>query len=302
MINFVTGGTGFIGKRLVKALQIRGERVRLLSRYELDADTIVCDLEKEYVPNNSLIGVDRVFHLAGFAHDTRMPNQALSIYQSLNIDATIRLANLAVESGVKKFIFVSSIKAGGRIGSNRCSSETDQEEVEKGYAKSKREVELKLLEINEKYDMEVSIVRPSLVYGPNVKGNLRLMLSGIKGGWFPPLPETGNKRSMIHVDDLAHAILLVADSKYSSGEIYNATDGVLYSSREIYNAMCCAARKPVPRWSVPKILFDVAGLLSPKIKHKVNKLLGNECFSSEKLRLLGFRSKGTLKDINKLFF
>ena len=128
------------------------------------------------------------------------------------------------------------------------------------------------------------------------------MLSGVERGWFPPLPETGNRRSMIHVDDLVRAILLVAEDKRANGEIFIATDGTPYSSREIYDAMCKISGKPVPKWSVPKTLFDLASLVSPRIKYKINKLLGDECYSSAKLEALGFKAKKSLKDMNETDF
>ena len=105
-------------------------------------------------------------------------------------------------------------------------TEEDQGEPEGIYGKTKREAELILLEIGRQSGMQVSIVRPSLVYGQGVKGNLRLMLSWIEKGWFPPLPEVNNRRSMIHVDDLVRALLLVAGDDRANGEIYIATDGV----------------------------------------------------------------------------
>ena len=135
------------------------------------------------------------------------------------------------------------MKAGGKAVSGQCINESDQNEPEGIYGKSKREAEIKLLKIGKEYGMHVSIIRPSLVYGPNVKGNLQLMLSGIKKGWFPPLPEIGNKRSMIHVDDLVRAILLVATDERANGEIFIATDSMPYSSREIYNTMCDVLEK-----------------------------------------------------------
>jgi len=150
--------------------------------------------------------------------------------------------------------------------------------------------------------MQVSIVRPALVYGPNMKGNLQLMLSGIKSGWFPPLPEIGNRRSMIHVNDLVRAILLVAKDKRADGEIFIATDGRPYSSREIYSAMCNIAGKSIPKWSVPKMLFVLASLTSASIKYKINKLLGDECYSSVKLEELGFKAKKSLKGMNEKDF
>ena len=303
MVNFVTGGSGFIGQRLTVALKQLGGEIRVLSREEQsDYDTIVCDLQSEVIPDQALNNVNTVFHLAGFAHDMRDASKIADLYYKVNVSATVQLANLAVKSGVKRFVFVSSVKAGGNPPLGTCANEKDQKNTEDVYGKTKREAELKLLEIGKDSGMHVSIIRPSLVYGPNVKGNLQLMLSGVRAGWFPPLPETGNRRSMIHVDDLVRAILLVANDDRANGEIFIATDGVPHSSREIYNAMCGVTGKLIPKWSVPKILFDIASLISPRIKYKINKLLGDECYSSVKLEALGFKAKKSLKDMNETDF
>ncbi len=296
----ITGATGFIGQRLVKATD---SKIKILSRKKQhDFETIVCDFEKGSIPSNTLDGIDAVFHLAGFAHDIRDASKIADLYYEVNVSATVQLANLAVKSGVKMFVFVSSVKAGGNPPIGICANEKDQRNAEDVYGRTKREAELKLLEIGQVSGMHVSIIRPSLVYGPDVKGNLQLMLSGIGKGWFPPLPETGNRRSMIHVDDLVRAILLVAEDKRANGEIFIATDGTPHSSRYIYNAMCSALDKSIPKWSVPKILFDMASLVNPRIKYKLNKLLGDECYSSAKLEALGFKAKKTLKDMNETSF
>jgi UDP-glucose 4-epimerase len=296
----ITGFTGFIGQRLANAIN---SQIRILSRNKHKGyDTVVCDLQSEVIPDQALNNVNTVFHLAGFAHDMRDASKIADLYYKVNVSATVQLANLAVKSGVKRFVFVSSVKAGGNPPLGTCANEKDQKNTEDVYGKTKREAELKLLEIGKESDMHVSIVRSSLVYGPNVKGNLKLMLSGIKKGWFPPLPETGNKRSMIHVDDLVRAILLVAADDCANGEIFIATDGTPHSSRDIYNAMCSTLDKSIPKWSAPKILFDMASLVNPRIKYKLNKLLGDECYSSAKLESLGFKAKKTLKDMNETSF
>ena len=299
----VTGGTGFIGSRHIINLVSNDINVRLLSRRKVEGfETVICDFQSDPIPNDALLGIDMVFHIAGFSHDMRDANQIKDLYQRVNVDVTVALAKLAVKSGVKKFIFVSSVKAGGNPAFGMCASESEQGDLEGVYGKTKREAELQLLKINKESGMHVSIIRPSLVYGPNVKGNLQVMLSGIKKGWFPPLPETGNTRSMIHVDDLVRAISLVADDDCANGEIFIATDGVPHSSREIYNAMCGVAGKSIPKWSVPKTLFDVVSLISPRIKYKINKLLSDECYSSAKLEALGFQAKRTLKDMSETSF
>jgi nucleoside-diphosphate-sugar epimerase len=220
---FITGAFGFIGRRLLNAID---SPIRILSRTERsNYDMLVCDLEKNNIPNDALEDVDTVFHLAGFAHDMRDASKMVDLYYKVNVNATVQLAELAVKAGVKRFVFVSSVKAGGRPAFGVCASDSDQGIPEGVYGKTKREAELKLLKIGKESGMHVSIIRPSLVYGPNVKGNLKLLLSGVVGGWFPPLPETGNRRSMIHVDDLVRAILLVAEDKRANGEIFIATDG-----------------------------------------------------------------------------
>jgi len=299
----VTGSTGFIGSRLLGLLSTTGGDVRLLARSEVNNyETVVCSLGQDRIPKHTLESVDTIFHLAGFAHDMQNPSKVEDLYRIINIEATVELAMLAVESGVKRFVFVSSVKAGGKAIDGRCINESNQSEPEGVYGKSKREAELRLLKIGKESGMHVSIIRPSLVYGPGVKGNLQLMLVGIARGWFPPLPETGNRRSMIHVDDLVRAIFLVAKDERANGEIFIATDGMPHSSREIYSAMCNIAGKSAPKWSVPKFLFNLVAIVSQKIRYKVDKLLGDEYYSSEKLEVLGFKARKTLKEMNETSF
>ena len=297
----VTGGTGFIGKRLVSFLKLSGFKCILLTRKPIEGfKNIVCDLISERINEEDLKGVEAVFHLAGFAHDIN--NKNLDSYQLLNIDATVYLAELAGKCGVNKFIFVSSVKAGSNDSNEVNLTESSQFKPEGIYGKTKREAELKILEIGLKYKMHVSIVRPALVYGPEVKGNLRIMIEGIKKGWFPPLPETGNRRSMIHVDDLVSSLLLVANFKDANGEIYVATDGQTYSSREIYETICIVNRKSIPNWSVPVFFFNLIGLIGSKHSYKVNKLMGSEFYHSSKLQSIGFSASKTFRDMNESSF
>jgi nucleoside-diphosphate-sugar epimerase len=290
---FVTGATGFIGQKLVMRLKEKGARLKVLSRFDHpDYETVVCDLETDLIPEDALEGIDTVFHLAGFAHDLHDASEIEHFYRAVNVAATVRLVELAVTSNVKSFVFVSSVKAGG------CDEVDVDIQPEGVYGQTKREAELKFLEIGRQSGMLVSIVRPSLVYGAGVKGNLAMMRRGVEQGWFPPLPETGNSRSMIHVDDLVQALLLVAEDSRANNEIFIATDGKPHSSREIYESICHAVGKTIPNWSIPEFLFDALAKLSPKLRYKVDKLLGNEEYSSEKLESLGFRAERTLKDWN----
>ncbi len=298
--SLVTGATGFIGQRLICALD---GKVKILSRKQQPChDTIVCDLSKEFILNGDLDDISTIYYLAGIAHDTRGGNRHKDRYQRVNVDSMVKLANIAAKLGVKKFIYISSVKAGGSSSNGKCIDEMSEYEPKDIYGRSKREDELKLLKIGAEYDMNISIIRPSLVYGPGLKGNLKLMFKGVRQGWFPPLPNVKNKRSMIHVDDLVRAILFITKNKYTNGEIYIVTDGKAHSSREIYESICTAAERKVPQWSVPVFVFDFISKITPGLKHKINKLLGEECYSSAKLEALGFKAKKTLKEINETDF
>jgi len=296
----VTGANGFVGLRLLEHIKNMNFDIRVLSRNPSDQyESIQCDFLKNNIPSNSLNSIDIVFHLAGFAHDFRSSIEVNSIYQLINVDATVQLAELAVKKNVKTFIFVSSVKAGGRPHPKKCMNETDQGELDSKYGKSKRDAELKLLKIGKKSGMNVVIVRPSLVYGKGMKGNLNLMLTGIKNGWFPPLPKIKNRRSMIHVDDLVEALIFVSLNKNANGEIFILTDGQPYSSREIYDAMCNSLGKEIPKWSLPLWIFIIMSKLNKRISFKIDKLLGDECYSSEKIELIGFKAKKSINNLNE---
>jgi len=296
----VTGATGFVGSRLLQQLSdcVGMNQVTVLSRNQNPVyKTVISDLQSGSIPSNALEGINTVYHLAGYAHDLQDADSVAHLYQAINVDATVKLAQMAASSGVQRFVFVSSVKAGASAIAGRCVTEADQFEPEGIYGRTKREAELKVLEIGQQSGMHVSIVRPSLVYGPGVKGNLALMQAGAKKGWFPPLPETGNRRSMIHVDDLVRALVFVAENEQANGQIYIATDGVPHSSREIYEAICHSVGRAPRGWSVPKWLFDLASAMSSRVRFKLDKLLGDECYSSAKLEALGFKAEKGLMDL-----
>ena len=304
MLNvLVTGATGFVGQHLIEYLKLDGYNIKAISRKLIpDVDTVICDFLNDDIPDNAFKDIDVVFHLAGYAHDLKSKPEVRDIYQKINVDITAKLLSLSVKNNVKKFIFVSSVKAGGASSQGKCATEKSLFKPEGVYGKTKRDAELKVLEAGRKSDMHVSILRPALIYGPKAKGNLQLMMQGIKKGWFPPLPDVGNKRSMIHVDDVVQALLLLVNIQQANGEIFIATDGRTYSSRNIYETMCRVLGKSIPNWSVPKFLFSAIALISPNLSYKMDKLLGDECYSSEKLQSLGFKAQKELKQMNETDF
>jgi nucleoside-diphosphate-sugar epimerase len=303
----ITGGNGFIGRRLCSELSLSKRKIIKIVRQKQPNDNseqYVCNLAFNKVPDDLFEGIDTIFHLVGVTHD--LSNKAIqeSLYKDLNIKATEELAKTAVKKGIKKFIYISSVKAGGTQNLGRCMDENDQFEPEGIYGRTKREAELRLLEIGSKSSMNVSIIRPALVYGPGVKGNLAEMLLGIKKGWFPPLPENGNRRTMIHVDDLVRIMLLVELDERANGEIFIATDGNIYSSNQIYRAICKSLDVGIKKWVVPTFLFFLLSKIGDLINvflpfpfntYRYKKLLGDECFSSKKIeKKLGFKASHSI--------
>ena len=291
----LTGATGFLGKRVCNMLLQKNHKIRVVSRnYSIQFDDLViADLAKDSIEETIFSDVTSVIHLAGLAHDLKK-NRNKENYFKLNVDGTKKLAEMASISGVKNFIFISSTKAGAAE-----DSISSVEQAEGIYGQSKRAAELALLNLSAASNMKVNIIRPALIYGPEVKGNLRLMLNGIKQGWFPPLPSTENKRSMVHVDDVASCISHIMEQDNLDKQIYQLTDGNEYSSSEMYDILCKVSGKNIRSIRVPHIFFRLLSRLHPSIRYKINKLLGDETFSNLKIISTGFKPKKTLQHINE---
>jgi UDP-glucose 4-epimerase len=278
----VTGASGFIGKVLCQRLQEEKKWVKALARKATEGpfdELILCDLyhlKQIPLPSHLMSGIETVFHLAGIAHARADKNQ----YQTLNVEASTQLLELAQQSGVKRFVYFSSVKA-----------ETPKDE----YGRSKAKAERIILDYGKKQDMHVTIIRPALVYGLGMKGNLWSMLKAVEMGYFPPIPEIHNKRSMVGVRDLVEAALLVAKHDEAKGKIYSVTDGISYSTRKLYDMMrenlgLTPASWSLPLW--PLLLLEKFGLTSLPF---FDKLLGSAYFSHEDIhRDLGFEPKENL--------
>ena len=260
----VSGGTGFIGRALVRALRARGDQVRILSRAPRPADCPLEDWHQGDLADPASLtgaarGCDRVFHLGGYAHATSRPYPAeVERHRVINRDGTRALLAEALAAGVQAFVYVSSVKAGGED-PRHCLDETSTVAPVDPYGAIKRDCETLVLETCAAGDVHAAVIRPALVYGVGVKGNLASLAFAIRHGRLPPLPDTGNVRSMVDVRDLVAALLAAAERPAARGNIYIITDGEAYSSRRLYAALCRAQGKPLPRWSVPAALLRLAG-------------------------------------------
>jgi len=312
----VTGASGFIGRQLCKELLWGGvevvnldEGVPLIRTSEREQGDITKAIAVERI-----FGVDTVFHLAGKAHALAENTQDEDEYRRVNTKGTENVLEVAKAAGVRRFVFFSSIKAMGSERRGRPykhastsipADESDDSFPDTPYGRSKREAEE--LVLNGGYVPEPVVLRLCMVYGVGAKGNLRKMLLAIANNRFPPLPEVGNKRSMVHVQDVVAAALLAARERQASGQCFIVSDGRAYSTRRIYEWMSRSLSRKCPRWTIPlNVLYglgiagDVIGKLCKRRfivdSDALEKLLGSAWYSSEKIqRVLGFEASRDLE-------
>lgn len=309
----VTGATGFIGRRLVKALREVGTKVLALSRgSEAWGDegvaSIAADLTEASAIENVCAGVDGVFHLAGYAHaGDANDERAAGIHRQLTVGGTFALLREACRAGVKRFVFVSSVKAMGEGSEDDCIDETAPALPASEYGRAKLEAEQLVLSCNRDHGMHACVLRLPLVYGPGVKGNLHSMIKAIDYGRFPPLPKVANKRSLVHVDDVVRALLVSLKNPAAKGEVFILTDGRIYSTYDIYISIRRALGKTPATWAMPLSMLrmiahigDTVGYIRARPfffdSETLNKLLGSACYSSKKIeQRLGFEPSQTLE-------
>lgn len=290
----VTGATGFIGRRL----RLPGVRA-LVRRAEGLPDEVVSDLHDPASLAEACAGIECVFHCAGYAH--AFASSDPDAHRRINFEGTRNLLRAAGEAGVRRFVFLSSVKAMAEPG-DACVDENWPGEPITPYGRAKRAAEEAVLEAGAKYGMHVANLRLAMVYGRGGRGNLERMARGIRAGWFPPLPETGNRRSLVHVDDVVAVMRLVAQVPAANGRTYIVADPKAYSGREIYDAIRRALCKPPVRWRVPAALLRCGGRLGdglgrlagrtlPLNSEVSERLLGSACYSPARIeRELGWRA------------
>ncbi|HKJ22042.1 MAG TPA: NAD-dependent epimerase/dehydratase family protein [Gammaproteobacteria bacterium] len=314
----VTGATGFIGRHLVNTL--RWDRNLPLIALSRDPDTAARlwsdssvevrrgDLERSHTLRGACEGVETVFHLAGctYGENALDPSAEAQFLRAVFGGAEALLAE-AASVGVKRFVFVSSVKAMGE-GGEACLDESSPARPVSTYGRAKLAAEEVVLEAGRGRGMHVSVVRLPLVYGPGNRGNIPRMIRAVDRGVFPPLADNGNRRSMVHVHDAVRALMLAAEQDAANQQVYIVTDKQVYSTRRIYDMIREALGLASRRWGVPVGVLRAAGAMGdvigrvrgspfPLDSRVLDKLIGSAWYSSEKIsRELGFRPAYTLAD------
>lgn len=238
----VTGASGFVGQALCEALSSQGWAVRCAVRRANTADDVVVgDIGAETDWRGALEGIDAVVHLAARTHVMhRESGDVLDVYRSINVAGTARLATTAAARGVRRLVFLSSIKVNGESTSTRAFSESDAPQPEDAYGISKHEAEQALREVSAKSGLEVVIVRPPLVYGPGAKANFLRLLHLCARRTPLPLASINNRRSLIFLDNLVSAISACLVHPAAAGNTYLACDEEAVSTPELIQRISAA--------------------------------------------------------------
>lgn len=298
----VTGASGFIGRHLIESL--RGDievvaAIRDSSRMSVvhrPVEMLNFHLEEGLAPAE-LCGFDCVYHLAAHVHVMRPQAEDEERFQQLNVRATHALARSAAAAGVRRFVYLSSIKVNGERTQGTAFSERDAPAPKDAYGRSKLAAEQAILEVAAQSELEVVIVRPPLVYGPGVGANFRRLMSLVRRGW--PLPFGGihNRRSLVSVWNLASLLSHVLDNPDAAGHVWLVCDGEDISTPQLLRMIGAALDRPnIPLLPVPAGLLRAIGRLTlrgPEIARLTECL---QVDMSNTVAHLGWRPKTTLEE------
>ena len=246
----VTGANGFVGRALCAEAAAQGMLVRGSMRHQYDLPAgvervVVGEIDEKTNWWGALNGCDIVMHLAARAHVMHeSAKNPLEEFRRVNVQGTEHLARNAVASGVKRFVYVSSIKViGEETLGGKSYAERDMPMPQDAYGVSKWEAEQVLHRVAEETGLEVVIVRPPLVYGAGVKGNFAQLLSVLMRGIPLPLASIRNQRDLIYVGNLVDALIACATHPAAVGQTYLVSDGEGVSTPDLIRNLAQALGK-----------------------------------------------------------
>jgi nucleoside-diphosphate-sugar epimerase len=269
----VTGASGFIGYHLCPFLEKKGyEVVSAVRELGSSQSTVgrlvhVSDVGPDTDWADALNGVSAIVHLAGRAHRmNESPEEASRLHESVNKHGTLNLARQARDAGVRRLVFLSTIKVNGETTRERPFSETDDPRPSGPYAVSKWGAEEGLRDFAARSDFEIVIIRPPLVYGPGVRGNFAGLLRAVDKGIPLPLARIRNKRSMVGVRNLAGMIECCLGNTAAANNVFLVSDEHDVSTPELIRAVAERLQRSARLFSFPLWLLGGAAKLACKSK------------------------------------
>lgn len=269
----ITGATGFVGSAVLERLAAQaGVEIRALVRrvgVKLPGNAVAVQVGEDFLLESGqpLEGVDVLVHCAARVHIMSDASiDPLSEYRSVNVAGTLKLAESAARSGVKRFIFISSIKVNGEgTVPGKPYTADDMPAPVDAYGISKMEAEQRLMLLGNATGMEIVIIRPVLVYGPGVKANFRSMMSWLNKGVPLPLGAIPNQRSLVALDNLVDLVVTCLDHAAAANQTFLVSDDDDMSTTELLKRMGEALQTPVRLIPVPAwLLLRGAALLGRK--------------------------------------
>ena len=287
----LTGATGFIGRHLLRELPKRGYRLRVLlrrpSQTAMDcASAVVGDLARPQNMSAALAGVDAIIHSAGIAH--AMSGRPEDDYRVLNTEATIGLARAAERSGVKRFVFLSSIRAQTGPAAEDVLTEDHEPRPTDPYGKSKLAAERRLEELG----IDWVALRPVLVYGPGVQGNMATFVGLARSPYPLPLASLMARRSLLSVDNLADAVDTVLNAVAPLRRPLIVADAEHLTLPEMITAMRAGIGRRPGLMPVPARLLEMA-LRAARRGEWYQRLAGSLMVDASALRRLGWTPRIT---------
>lgn len=298
LISFVTGGTGLLGSHIAQQLRQRGDHVRALARPGSDtrflesigAEIIRGDLSSESELARGMEGATTVYHAAARVGDWG----PLHEFVTFSIDGTQSMLRAAKSAGVQRFLHISSISVYGHVNGNVTLDESAPLGVNVGrwnyYTRTKVAAEHLVWDAHEKGDVEVTVIRPSWLYGPRDRASLPRLIASIKEGKCKILGDGSNRLNLVYAGGVAKGAILAATAPRGAGEAYNVCHDGTITQREYLNAIARSAGLPEVNRSVPfAVAYNAAFLLEcfghlfkqknpPLVTRYAAWLMGRRCF------------------------
>jgi nucleoside-diphosphate-sugar epimerase len=308
MNSAVTGATGFVGvallQRLAAMLKVGGATdavCSVLALTRVAPQGLASALAGvQYMPVGDLVGpvdwptvlegVSVLVHCAARVHVMKdTVADPLTAFRAVNVDGTLNLARQAAAAGVKRFVFISSVKVNGESTQpGQAFTEADAPNPQDAYGQSKHEAEQGLRQLTADTGMEVVIIRPPLVYGPGVKANFAALMRAVHRGWPLPLGAVHNQRSIVALDNLVDFIITCITHPKAANQTFLVSDGQDLSTTELVRGMAHAAGVPARLLPAPVWALQAGASLLGK-GGAVQRLCGNLQVDISKARsLLGW--------------
>jgi nucleoside-diphosphate-sugar epimerase len=269
----ITGANGFVGRALCKRLRQNGEHMLTGTTRNANLGAGPERVPMYHIPeispdtdwSQAVSRADVVIHLAARVHVMKeRAGDPLAEFRRINAAGTKTLATQAAAAGVKRFIFISTVKVAGENSPKGGFSENDLAKPEDAYGQSKWEAEQALNEIAQTTDMEVVILRPPLVYGPGVKGNFISLFNAIQKGRRLPLGTIQNSRSLLYVENLADVIAIAVEHTNAGNKTFFVSDTEAVSTPTLVKKIAGALDTAPRLINFPLGLLKFAGVLTGK--------------------------------------